>query len=224
MAITNTLIARIEEITAAGESYKNSNVYKNRKDEIEKGFLPTYREMNSKFNSVFSSFLALSLICDVSVDFEPVKDAISRLKNKVIHDDYDRMLVTSIKKELDKIDVELIKNWKAYISDRTSSIAGVLETLDKIIADTPEKQTLDSKKSIFLNCSIGSPIAIIAINDYVTTYYSLMEKLNLKDSVLTFLKLLTSGRVVTLIYMNQEVFDWLKSSGFAGKINLGIGK
>lgn len=224
MAITNTLIARIEEITAAGESYKNSNVYKNRKDEIEKSFLPTYRDMNSKFNSVFNSFLALSTICDISVDFEPIKDAISRLKNKVVHDDYDKMLVNSLKRELDKIDAELMRNWKAYISDRTSSIAGVLETLDKIIADTPEKKILDSKKSIFSNGSIGSTIAITAINDYVTTYNGLMDKLSLKDSVLTFIKLLTSGRVVTLIDMNQDVFDWLKNSGFAGKINLGIGK
>lgn len=224
MAITNTLITRIEEITAAGESYKNSNVYKNRKDEIEKSFLPTYREMNSKFSNVFNSFLALSKICDISADFEPIKDAISRLKNKVAHDDYDKMLVNSLKRELDKIDSELMKNWKSYIAERTSSIAGVLETLDKLIADTPEKKTLDSKRSIFSNGSIGSSMAITAIDDYVTTYNGLMDKLSLKDSVLTFLKLLTSGRSVTLNDMNEEVYDWIKNSGFAGKINLGIGR
>lgn len=224
MAISNTLIARIEEITASGESYKNSNVHKNRKDEIEKSFLPTYREASNKFNSIINSYIALSRIRIFSVDFEPIKEAINRLKFKMAHDDYDKMLANTLKKELDKIDAELLRNWKAYITERTSAIAGVLETLDKLIIDTPEKRILDSKKSIFFSSSIGSNMAITAIDDYVTIYNDLMGKLNLKESVLTFLKLLTSGRSVTLNDMNEEVYEWIKNSGFAGKISIGIGR
>ena len=223
MATANTIIARIGDITSAGESYKNSNVFKNRKDEIEKSFLPVYQTMNTKFGTVLDAYRSLLNIRDVSVDFLPIKEMVDKLKSKVLHDDYDRIPVTSINRELDKIHTELQKNWGAYISEKTASISGVLDTLDKLITGTPEKKMLDTKRIVFSNGSIASPAAIAAINDYITIYSALMDKLDLKDSVLAFIKQLTSGSHVTLSDMNEEVYDWLKKSGFGGKINLNIG-
>lgn len=106
--------------------------------------------------------------------------------------------------------------WYKTSNDFNFAIFYPIDALCRI-ADTPEKKILDSKKSIFSNGSIGSPISITAINDYVTTYNGLMDKLSLKDSVMTFIKLLTSGRVVTIIDINQDVFDWLKTLVLQGK-------
>lgn len=95
-------------------------------------------------------------------------------------------------------------------------------TLDKLIADMPEKAILQSKKSIFTIAKIGAPIAVKAIDEYIETYDKLMNKLELKDNVLKFLKLLTSGERVSVMDMDDEVYKWLKTSEFANKIFLKI--
>jgi len=223
MALTNTLINRIHEIKTAGESYNNSNVLKDKKREIE-SFLTSFNEVCKKFDDVSGAYASLIVVCnDIIVDFKSIHSNITQLKAKITHDEYDKLLTSALKRELDKINTELLRSWKAYIKNKTASIDGVLETLGNLISETTEKQILQNKKNIFTVASIGSPAAIKAIEDYIETYNTLMGKLNLSENVLAFLKLLTSGRTVTLNDMSAEVYEWIKTSGFAGKINIGIG-
>ena len=95
-------------------------------------------------------------------------------------------------------------------------------TLDKLIADMPEKATLQTKNTIFTAAKIGAPNAVKAIDEYIETYDNLMNKLDLKGNVLDFLKKLTSGERVSVLDMDEEVYKWLKTSGFANKILLKI--
>lgn len=222
MAITNSLIRQINYVTEAGESYKNSNILKNKKTEIE-SFLPTFKDLMQRTHELNSSYVALkNIVHEVNVNFSLIINNCEQLKNKAQHDEYDKPLVTATKKEVDRIYNELQKVWKAYINDRTSSIDVVLDTLGTLLSDMPEIQMMQNKKKVFIFAKIGSSAAVEAINEYEIMYESLMGKLNLSEDVLSFLKLLTSGKAVTLNDMSANVYEWIKSSGFAGKINLKI--
>lgn len=223
MPTTNLLIERINSIKTAGESFKNSNLLKSRKQEIE-AFLIPFNETESKLENISNSFQNLAEINpDINVSFSQIKDSLLLIKNKVNRDEFDRVLLNSIKRELDLISNDLLKRWKEYIAEKTSAIDGVLETLKDLITDTAERQTLTNKRNIFIMSSIGSAAALKAIDEYISTYEVLMSKLNLKDSVLEFLRLLTSGGPVSLRDMSPDVYEWIIASGFAGKINIGIG-
>ena len=97
-----------------------------------------------------------------------------------------------------------------------------LDTLDKLIADMPEKTTLQLRKSTFISAKIGAPNAVNATKDYIETYDTLMDKLNLKDNVLAFLKKLTSGERVSIMDMEDDAYQWIKTPDFANKILLRI--
>lgn len=223
MPISNLLIKRISYVKTAGESYKNSNVLKNRKQEIE-AFLIPFNEVENKFKTVLNASVSLTKICpEVNINFSQIKSSLLLIRNKVNRDEYDKALLISIKRELDVKNNELSSKWKEYIAKKTSAIDGVLDTLKELIADTAERQTLTNKRNIFIMSSIGSAAALKAIDEYVSTYEILMNKLNLKDSVFDFLKLLTSGHPVSLKDMSPDVYKWIIASGFAGKINIGIG-
>lgn len=222
MKTTNTLISRIKEVTSAGEAYKNSNLLKNRKDEIERSFAPVYTRMNTKFNDVFNCYNNLAKICILTIDFMPIKENIKSVKVKILNDDFDKILAASISRDIDKIEAELLRVWRSYISRKTASITGVLETLDKLIVGTPEKEKLDRAKSIFEDADIGSQLAVRTLEEYISTYNVLISKLNLNDSILVFLKLLASGKTVTLNDMSRETYDWIKTSGFDKKISLSV--
>lgn len=219
MARTNTLINRINEVKTAGESYKNSNILKSRKLEIENFRIP-FNEVCQKFITLETTYTAIKTICDFSMDFESLRTSLAQLIGKVNHDEYDKFHVNTLKKEIDKINNEIVRTWKVYIANRTSAIDGVLLSLDRLISDMPEKQTLSNKKMLFNGSSPGSTTAICAIEDYVNTAKALLSKLNLKDCVVEFIKLFTSQGLVTLNELNIEVFEWLKTNGFADKIML----
>ena len=225
MAISNTLIKLIQEVKSEGESYKDSNFHKNKKAEIEQVFLPFFDAMVSKFDELITAYnnlKAISEISGVSIEIDLLKESISALKKKVIKDDYDKLSVLTLKKSLDANYDLLADIWKNYIFEKTSARSEMIVTLDKLIADMPEKAVLQTKKSIFTIAKIGAPNAVKAIDEYIETYDKLMNKLDLKENVLTFLKSLTSGEKVSVMDMDDEVYKWLKTSGFANKILLKI--
>lgn len=225
MAISNTLIKLIQEVKSEGESYKDSNFHKNKKAEIEQVFLPSFDAMVSKFDELITAYnnlKAISEISGVSIEIDLLKESISALKKKVIKDDYDKLSVLTLKKSLDANYDLLADIWKNYIFEKTSARSEMIVTLDKLIADMPEKAVLQTKKSIFTVAKIGAPNAVKAIDEYIETYDKLMNKLDLKGNVLTFLKSLTSGEKVSVMDMDDEVYKWLKTSGFANKILLKI--
>ena len=225
MAISNTLIKLIQEVKSEGESYKDSNFHKNKKAEIEQVFLPSFDAMVSKFDELITAYnnlKAISEISGVSIEIDLLKESISALKKKVIKDDYDKLSVLTLKKSLDANYDLLADIWKNYIFEKTSARSEMIVTLDKLIADMPEKAVLQTKKSIFTVAKIGAPNAVKAIDEYIETYDKLMNKLDLKENVLTFLKSLTSGEKVSVMDMDDEVYKWLKTSGFANKILLKI--
>lgn len=225
MAITNTLIKFIRDVKNEGESYRDSNFHKNRKEEIEKVFLPSFDAMASKFEELITAYNNLKVIpgiSDVSIEINLIKDSMSALKKKVIEDKYDKLSVLNLKKNIDTNYDALAEIWRKYIMDQTSAKSEMIVTLDKLIADMPEKAILQSKKSIFTVAKIGAPNAVKAIDEYIETYDKLMNKLDLKGNVLTFLKSLTSGERVSVMDMDEEVYKWLKTSGFANKILLKI--
>lgn len=223
MPVINPLISSIERVRIAGASFKDANIYKNRKDEIEESFLPGYSEMSSQLKKVLASYIALSKICPITADFGPILDQIVQLTDKVRQDEYNKAPMMSIKKDLYKIENDMRTKWMEYIELRTASTTGVLETLKDLIADKPEKNKLDSLKSSFMSSSIGSSAAINAIDEYKTIYDKLMSELDLKDCILVFLKKFTSSHTITLEDMDEEVYIWIKQYGFASKINLSIG-
>ena len=225
MAITNTLIKFIQDVKNEGESYRDANFHKNKKEEIEKVFLPSFDAMTSKFEELITAYNNLKLIpgvSGVSIEISLIKDSISALKKKIVADEYDKLFVLNLKKTLDANYEILADIWKEYITKKTSARSEMIITLDKLIADMPEKAILQSKKSIFTIAKIGAPNAVKAIDEYIETYDKLMSKLDFKDNVIKFLKLLTSGERVSVMDMDDEVYKWLKTSGFANKILLKI--
>lgn len=225
MAITNTLIKFIQDVKNEGESYRDANFHKNRKEEIEKVFLPSFDAMTSRFEELITAYNNLKVIpgiSGVSIEIELLMESIAALKKKIIKDDYDKLSVLTLKKSLDANFDLFADIWKDYITKKTSARSEMIVTLDKLIADMPEKAILQSKKSIFTVAKIGAPNAVKAIDEYIETYDKLMNKLDLKDNVLKFLKLLTSGERVSVMDMDDEVYKWLKTSGFANKILLKI--
>ena len=225
MAITNTLIKRIQEIKSEGKSFKDANFHKNKKSEIEHVFLPSFEEMSSKFSELITAYnnlKGISEITGVSVEVDLIKSNLSALKDKVIQDEYDKVSVLNLKRTINANYEVLSQIWSKYIQDKTAARAEMLLTLDKLIADMPEKITLQSKKTIFSTAKIGAPNAVKAINDYIETYDNLMNKLNLKDNVSAFLKKLASGERVSIMDMDDDVYNWIKTSGFANKILLKV--
>ena len=225
MAITNTLIKRIQDIKNEGESFKDSNFHKNKKAEIEQVFLPSFKAMSDRFAEIISAYNNLNAIQEVSgvsIEIDLIKKSMSALKDKIIKDEYDKLSVLNLKKTLDANYDILAEIWRKYISDNTAARSEMILTLDKLIADMPEKTTLQLKKSTFISAKIGAPNAVNAIKDYIETYDRLMDKLNLKDHVLAFLKKLTSGERVSIMDMEDDVYQWIKTSDFANKILLRI--
>lgn len=225
MAITNTLIKRIQEIKSEGKSFKDANFHKNKKSEIEHVFLPSFEEMTSKFSELMTAYnnlKSISEITGVSVEVDLIKSNLSALKDKVIQDEYDKVSVLNLKRTINANYEVLSQIWSKYVQDKTAARAEMLLTLDKLIADMPEKITLQNKKTIFSTAKIGAPNAVKAINEYIETYDNLMNKLNLKDNVSTFLKKLASGERVSIMDMDDEVYNWIKTSGFANKILLKV--
>lgn len=225
MAITNTLIKRIQEIKSEGESFKDSNFHKNKKEEIEKVFLPSFASMSKQFTEVVNAYTNLKGIKEisgVSIEIELLKNNLLVLKDKIINDDYDKQSVSLLSKTLKANYEVLSKKWKKYVSDKTSARDEMILTLDKLISGMPEKVTLQSKKNTFTSAKIGAPNAVAAIEDYIKTYDELMNKLNLKENVLKFLKKLAAGESVSINDMDNDVYQWIKSSDFANKIMLKI--
>jgi hypothetical protein len=218
MATTNALIKRIQSVRSIGDAYKNSNMLKNQKDGIERNFLPSYQLMSNKFKGVLRAYNALSKIRTVNVDFEAVILDLITLNNKTQNNEFDRQLVYTIQRELERILVDLNAIWQGYISEKTADIKSILLTLDRLIEGMPEKRILDEKSRVFTNSGIGDSAAIVAVSDYIKTYNVLMGKLDLKESVLKFLKLFAQGRTVTLDDMDEEVYAWFRSSDFSRKI------
>ena len=225
MAITNTLIKKLQEVKSEGESYKDANFHKNKKSEIENVFLPSFEKMVQRFDEVllaYTNLIAIKELKGVSIELDLLSDSIKALKDKVIKDDYDKQYVLNLKKNLDANYEYLLGIWKDYISNKTSSRAEMLVTLDKLIAGMPEKQALELKKAAFSSAKIGAPTAVEAIKEYIKIYDDLMNKLKLKDNVSGFLKKLASGERVSLLDMDEDVYKWIKESGFANKIVLKV--
>lgn len=223
MAITNTLIKRIQEVKSEGESFKDSNLHKNKKEEIEQVFLPSFDAMSTRFDEVigaYNNLIVIQEIKGVSIEIELLKQSIVALKDKIIKDQYDKLSVLNLKKTLDANYTILADLWAKYINDKTSARSEMISTLDKLIAGMPEKATLQMKKTIFSSAKIGAPNAVKAIDEYIETYNSLMTKLNLKENILDFLIKLSSGAQVTISDMDSEVYEWIKKSEFANKITL----
>lgn len=225
MATTNTLIKLIQDVKNEGESYRDANFHKNRKEEIEKVFLPSFDAMSIRFEELvtaYNNLKAIPGISGISIEIDLFKESISELKKKIVKDDYDKLYVLNLKKSLDVNYDLLAAIWREYITNKTSARSEMIITLDKLIADMPEKATLQTKKTIFTAAKIGAPNAVKAIDEYIETYDNLMNKLDLKGNVLDFLKKLTSGERVSVLDMDEEVYKWLKTSGFANKILLKI--
>ena len=219
---TNTLINRINTIQSHGELYKNANILRDKKKEIE-SFLVSYEELYKKSKDIKFSYDNLSKICtDLSIDVSFIRNNLMSLQLKVEKNEFDKGAVAFLKREIDKVNNELLKSWNQYILVKTSSIDGVISSLGNLIYENGEKDKLEIQKNIFLSSMIGSPRAVKAIDEYIEVYNVLMEKLDLSDTILLFLKLLTAGKPVTLNDMSLEVYNWIKASGFAGKINIEI--
>ena len=225
MAITNALIKRIQEIKSEGNSFKDANFHKDKKSEIEQSFLPSFEDMSKRVSELiiaYNNLKGISEIADVSVEVDLIKSNLIALKNKVIQDEYDKVSVLNLKKTIIANYEILSQIWSKYVQDKTAARTEMLLTLDKLIADMPEKNTLQNTKNIFSTAKIGEPSAVKAINEYIETYDRLMNKLNLKDNVSAFLKKLASGERVSIADMDDEVYNWIKTSGFSSKILLRI--
>ena len=225
MAITNTLIKRIQEVKSEGESFKDANFHKNKKSEIEQVFLPSFEDMSKNFEELkraYDDLKAIPGIGDVSIEIDLLKKGMVALKTKVIQDEYDKFSVLNLNKTIKDNYKLLSETWNKYVTDKTASRADMLLTLDRLIADMPEKAILQQKKTIFSSAKIGAPAAVNAIKEYIETYDKLMSKLNLKDNVSAFLKKLASGERVSVMDLDEEVYRWIKSSGFANKILLRV--
>jgi len=220
--VNNHLINRINAIRKAGESYNNTNILKNRKAEIENYYNP-FNALVQKYYETYETYTALKVIIPTMfIDLSVTKNNYDQMKKQIINDTYDRNLIATINRDLERIKNDLQKEWKGYISKRVSSIRGVIETLGNLISEMPEKQSMSRYENAFNISKIGSKPAVEAIDNYVDTYSVLMGKLNLSESVLNFLRQLTSSKTISLNDMNSEVYEWLKVSGFATKIKLSI--
>ena len=219
---SNTLIKRINEVRFAVKSYKNANILKDKKLEIE-SFITPYREICNSFDDIKIGYKNLKNInVDIEIDFLTLSNNINYLKQKVNNDEFDRILLNTIKKDINNINSELKVYWRKYIREKTSAIDGVLESLGELIDDMPEKILLQEQKNIFSKSSVGEKKAVAALVEYRNIYDTLMSKLNLSENVLEFIKSLTSSNKVTLFDLTPEVFEWIKSSEFAKKITLNI--
>ena len=220
--VSNTLITRINEVRFAGKSYKDANILKDKKLEIESFILP-YRNICDNFDIIKIGYRNLRKIgIEPQIDFLILSNNIKYLKDKVKRDEFDRILLNTIKKDVNNINSELKVCWKKYIKEQTSAIDGVLESLGELIAYIPEKILLQEQENIFSKSEIGESKAVNALTQYRNIYDSLMNKLNLSENILEFIKLLTSGNRVTLVDLTPEVFEWMKSSEFAKKITISI--
>lgn len=222
MTITNTLINNINDVRISGESYKNRNILKDRKNEIE-NFLVPFSDVCQQFETMQRNYYSIKKTCKVEINLSTIRTLIIQLQSKVKVNDYTKYQVRTLKIEIENINNDLIRSWGNYISEKTSPIDTVIETLGTLISDLEEKKQMQYKKYAYMKALPGSQEAINAIDDYVKLYESLMNKLQLKESVLIFIKLLTSQKPVTLSDMSDEVYDWIKTSGFAGKINIVMG-
>lgn len=220
MTTTNTLTKRIDSVKAAGKLFKDSNMLKDRKREIE-NFLPSINDLYKKFNSVESAYKALKPVCqDLDVDFKMVHDSFTHLKEKIDQDNYDKVYVNNLNNYLEKIYSQLNQRWKNYISSKISSIDGVLDTLGNLIDNTPEKIQLQKNKSTINLPGIGNPNVINAIDDYISTYNKLVDKLKLEENIMDFLKLLASGKRVTFDDIDDDVYKWIREHNFSKKITI----
>lgn len=224
MAVTNVLIERIENVKIAGQSYKDSNLYKNRKDEIEKVFLPTFDTVFSLFKEVMTAYNNLKKIegVDVSLEINVISNLVSTVKDKVMKDEYDKAALLLLQKTLNNSYQMLSKAWSEYIIEKTNAMTEILVALDRLISGLPEKQMLQTKKNTFSSAKIGSQTALTAIEEYTKIYNELMNILNLKPEILEFLKKLSSSSSVSIADMSDDVYNWIKTSDFANKIVLKI--
>ena len=106
---SNTLIKRINEVRFAGKSYKNANILKDKKLEIE-SFITPYREICNSFDDIKIGYKNLKNInVDIEIDFLTLSNNINYLKQKVNNDEFDRILLNTIKKSYDRIKKRLAK-------------------------------------------------------------------------------------------------------------------
>lgn len=219
---SNLLITRINEVKYAGESYKNANMLRDKKKEIE-NFLENYNKLRERIISTTNIFKDLNENeINTDVDFSNIKNSLITLKAKIENDEYDKNIVNMSKSELERINKDLSEAWRTYILGKTSSIDGVIASLGDLISEMPERTKLSDKKLIFNGNKAGISKSIKAIDEYIMIYNELVDKLNLSEDVLRFLKLLTSAQKVTLDNLSIDIFEWLKKSGFSDKITLNI--
>lgn len=219
MVKTNTLISRIDEVKAAGASFKNSNILKDRKKEIENFCIP-FNEVREKLNELEKIYISTKPYCNIPVELDPIRTMLIQLQEKVCNNDYEKNHVYKLKREIDKINSLIERSWKDYIAEQTSGIDAIISSLDKLIYDMPEKQILSENKVIFSTSFPGSDAARNAIQKYINTAHDLLSKLNLKDEVIEFIKILASQKNVTLRDLKPEVYNWMFENGFSDKIRL----
>ncbi|MEI6820546.1 MAG: hypothetical protein WCL51_01330 [Bacteroidota bacterium] len=219
METNNRLIEMIENSKREGSNYLKVKRLNSQKADIV-NFSSHFDIVYMDFIKIEESLKLMYKIINEKIDLEPTKSSLILLKEKFNKDDYDMAYLNTLKREIALINLKILELWNNYIGQKTAAISGVLETINTIIAELPERTILYQKKTLFSRAAPGSQEAINAIDEYTKLASSLIAKLDLKDSVLNFLKLIATGKNLTLKDLNAEVYDWLQANGFSSKINV----
>ena len=77
----------IQDVKNEGESYRDANFHKNKKEEIEKVFLPSFDAMASKFEELITAYnnlKAISGVSGVSIEIELLKESLAARSRKLL--------------------------------------------------------------------------------------------------------------------------------------------
>jgi len=215
------LISMIENTISNSEMFRDSEILKNRKFNLE-AFKP---KIESLLESLISYTIQYRNLTKSGCNFEASHqtqqffDSIKIIREDAKKFEYNANYLKSADTEMTRITANLKLEWANFINSEIGAIESILKVTKNFIGPD-DKTKLDSLLDIVNSSGIATDAQIGAMNEFKVKGQSCIKQMNLSVPVYEFLKTLSSFGYVTLDNLNEDTIKWLRDSGYSTKFRI----
>ena len=221
--MAENMISRIQKTQNDGLLYYRSASLTQKKNDMI-AFIPHFQEaQKSLARTVHKSKSLSALGQNVTFDFEEILYAIRQVSQDVESGNFYPRNAERLKIALKRAEQNCGTVWKTYVEEQIGGTKSILQSIRGIASEEHEYQEMRKAEVRLSTSDEGSQEAINAIQAYLQHFNNLIEKLQLDDEVLDFLKKMTENNAVPLSDLSQSCLEKLRNESFSGKLKIVIG-
>ena len=221
--MAENMLSRIQKTKNNGLLYFRSASLTQKKNDMC-AFNPHFLEAQKSLERAVKKSKSLSeLGQNVPFDFEEILYSLRQVNQDLESGNFNPRNAELLKIALKKAEQDCGTVWKKYVEEQIGGTRSILQSIRGVASEENDYKEM-RKAEVRLSASdVGSQEAIIAIQAYLQHFNSLIEKLQLDDEVLDFLKKMTENNAVPLSDLSQSCLEKLRNESFSGKLKIVIG-